>query len=449
MSSKPPSSFRMQPGPAGRLIVRFRPTPELLAVIKAVSGRRWHPEQGHWTVPDTDESRAALLGVSQQSTCADTTPDEPEEPIANRPGQRRPDQRRSDQRRSDQRRSDQRPSDQPSDQRPSDQRPSEQPPSDRRSSEQRRSDRRRSDQQPSEHAGSRQPSDQRPSDQPPSDRCSSEQRRSDIVGLLVEEIQLRRYSAKTKKAYTHHVRAYARFTVTGDPADPDRARAYLLHLSDGERVSVAYHSQAVSALRFLFEHVFHRPNAIADIPRPRKERRLPAVLARTDALRLVESLSNLKHRALLMLLYSAGLRVSEAVHLRSDDLDPACMLIRVRGGKGRKDRYTLLSERAFAAVRAYVAEYEPATWLFPGERPSRPLTVRSAQRIVDSARKHAGITIHATPHTLRHSFATHLLEAGTDLRYIQELLGHASSKTTEIYTHVSNRDLSRIRSPMD
>jgi site-specific recombinase XerD len=390
MSSKPASSFRIQPGPAGRLIVRFRPTPELLAIIKAVSGRRWHPEQRHWTVPDTDESRAALIGVPQRSTCADTKPDKAAEPSAPRPDQRRPDQRRSDQR----------------------------------------------------------PSGQ-PSDQPPSDRRSSEQRRSDIVGLLVEEIQLRRYSAKTKKAYTHHARAYARFTVTGDPADPDRARAYLLHLSEAERVSVAYHSQAVSALRFLFEHVFRRPNAIADIPRPRKERRLPAVLARTDALRLVESLSNLKHRALLMLLYSAGLRVSEAVRLRIDDLDPGRMLIRVRGGKGGKDRYTLLSERAFAAVRAYLAEYEPAIWLFPGERPSRPLTVRSAQRIVDNARRRAGIAIHATPHTLRHSFATHLLEAGTDLRYIQELLGHASSKTTEIYTHVSNRDLSRIRSPMD
>jgi site-specific recombinase XerD len=124
-------------------------------------------------------------------------------------------------------------------------------------------------------------------------------------------------------------------------------------------------------------------------------------------------------------------------------------VIRVRGGKGRKDRYTLLSERALAAVRLYVAEYCPVKWLFPGVPPSRPLAARTVQRVVESARVRAGITTPASPHTLRHSFATHLLESGTDLRYIQELLGHASTRTTEIYTHVTRRDLLRIRSPLD
>jgi site-specific recombinase XerD len=231
--------------------------------------------------------------------------------------------------------------------------------------------------------------------------------------------------------------------------DATHARAYLLTLSTDGAASVAYHAQAASALRFLFERVLRRSGGYGDVPRPRKESKLPAVLGHEDALRMVESLDNPKHRALLMLIYSAGLRVSEAVHLRPEDLDPERMLIRVRGGKGRKDRYTLLSDRALAAVKVYVAEYQPARWLFPGPRAARPLATRTAQRIVENARIRAGVAAHATPHTLRHSFATHLLEAGTDLRYIQELLGHASTRTTEIYTHVSRRDLRRIRSPLD
>jgi site-specific recombinase XerD len=150
-----------------------------------------------------------------------------------------------------------------------------------------------------------------------------------------------------------------------------------------------------------------------------------------------------------MLLYSAGLRVGEVVKLRVEDLDPERGLIRVQCGKGRKDRYTLLSDRALRDVREYIRLYKPAAWLFPGARPTRPITVRTAQHIVSAARRKAGITAPASAHTLRHSFATHLLEAGTDLRYIQELLGHASTRTTQIYTHVTRRDLVRIRSPLD
>jgi site-specific recombinase XerD len=150
-----------------------------------------------------------------------------------------------------------------------------------------------------------------------------------------------------------------------------------------------------------------------------------------------------------MLIYSAGLRVGEAVRLKPADLDLDRHLVHVRGGKGHKDRYTLLSAVAVSAVREYRSIYPVGTYLFPGDRIDRPLAVRSAQKIVATARRSAGIAKHMTPHTLRHSFATHLLEAGTDLRYIQELLGHASTKTTEIYTHVSKRNIARIRSPLD
>jgi site-specific recombinase XerD len=229
----------------------------------------------------------------------------------------------------------------------------------------------------------------------------------------------------------------------------EHVRAYLLQRAERDDVSTSYHAQAVSALRFFFTHVLFNPDAVRVIPRPKRDRRLPTVLGKNDARRILDALDSPKHRALLMIMYSAGLRVGEVVRLRIEDLDTERKLIRVRGGKGRKDRYTLLSDRALDAVRVYIADYGPTTWLFPGERPNRPITSRTAQRIVEIARVRAGIRTHTSAHTLRHSFATHLLEAGTDLRYIQELLGHASAKTTQIYTHVSRRDLVRIQSPLD
>jgi site-specific recombinase XerD len=270
------------------------------------------------------------------------------------------------------------------------------------------------------------------------------------IAKLKEELVLRRYSGRTLKAYEHHARMFLRHIdrpVTQCRAE--HVRAYLLHRADEDEVSTSYHSQAVSALRFFFTHILYNPDAVRVIPRPKRGRRLPTVLGRNDARRILGALENPKHRALLMLMYSAGLRVGEVVRIRIEDLDADRKLIRVRGGKGRKDRYTLLSDRALDAVREYIAEYGPTTWLFPGERPSRPIASRTAQKIVENARERAGVKIHTSAHTLRHSFATHLLEAGTDLRYIQELLGHASPKTTQIYTHVSRRDLVRIQSPLD
>ena len=165
--------------------------------------------------------------------------------------------------------------------------------------------------------------------------------------------------------------------------------------------------------------------------------------------RLLSAVSNVKHLAMLLVVYSAGLRVSEVVKLLVEDLDEERGLIRVRKPKGLRDRYTLFSQVAIQGVKAYVETYRPEKWLFPGQRPGRHLSARAAQKVITRAREKAGIPQHATMHTLRHSFATHLLEAGTDLRYIQELLGHKSSKTTEIYTHVSKKDLGRIQSPLD
>ena len=188
-----------------------------------------------------------------------------------------------------------------------------------------------------------------------------------------------------------------------------------------------------------------------DIPlcRPRRERRLPVVLSREELHRFLGAVGNPKHVALLAVAYSAGLRVSEVVRLRLEDLDRDRGLVRIRAGKGKKDRLTLLSQTALTLVDTYLAGVDPGVWLFAGARVGRHLSTRSVQKITAAARARAGITKPVTPHVLRHSFATHLHEAGTDVRLIQELLGHASVRTTEIYTHVSRRQLQSIRSPLD
>lgn len=234
-----------------------------------------------------------------------------------------------------------------------------------------------------------------------------------------------------------------------DVPEAQLLRNYLLARLEARGVSRSYHNQAISAIQFLYRHVFKQPQELDDLPRPRRDYHLPIVLTRDEVRRLYTAISNPKHRALIMLLYSAGLRVGEVVRLRPEDLDEERRLIHIRGGKGRKDRYTLLADAALAEIKRYREPGIAGPWLFPGGRPGTPISTRSVQHVVESSRQRAGITKHVTAHTLRHSFATHLLEAGTDLRYIQELLGHASSRTTEIYTHVSQRMLARIRSPLD
>lgn len=275
-----------------------------------------------------------------------------------------------------------------------------------------------------------------------------------LLARVREAMVLRGYSPRTRKVYLGHIR---RFLTWRPPSGGDAGPAggvpdpmgYLLHLVQKLRVSRSYHSQAVSALRFLFDRVLDAPALAEQIPRPKREEVLPRVLSTDEVRRFLAQVRHPKHRALVLLIYSAGLRVSEAVRLRPEDLDPDRGLLRVRRGKGRKDRYTLLSEKALTAVRVYRDAFPGGEWLFPGQRRDRHYTTRSVQKIIARASKAAGLEKRVTPHTLRHSFATHLLESGTDLRYIQELLGHKSSRTTEIYTHVSRPRLAAIRNPLD
>jgi site-specific recombinase XerD len=265
---------------------------------------------------------------------------------------------------------------------------------------------------------------------------------------------LRGYSPRTRKVYLGHIRRF--LSRTGGDAEnlaaagsAQIAERYLFDLIGEGGVSRSYHSQVVSALRFLFETVLGNRDVALTIPRPRKERHLPDVMSPEQVAKILTKPRNLKHRALLMLLYSSGLRVSEIVRLRPGDLDPDRRTVKVRRGKGGKDRYTLLARRAAEAVRIYRESYGTGPWLFPGARHGRHLTPRSVQRIVQAAARAAGIETKVTPHTLRHSFATHLLESGTNLRIIQELLGHTSPTTTQIYTHVANTAIETVRSPLD
>jgi site-specific recombinase XerD len=214
-------------------------------------------------------------------------------------------------------------------------------------------------------------------------------------------------------------------------------------------MSRSYHDQLLSALRLFCRHVLGRPIEQLPLERPRRERRLPSVLSRDEVGRLLDQIANPKHRAIVSLVYSAGLRVGEVVRLRPADLDRERGLIHVRRAKGAKDRFTLLASAARRAVDEYLQDADPGTWLFPGPSPARHLSSRSVQKVVERARVAAGIQKRVSVHTLRHSFATHLLDGGTDLRFIQELLGHGSARTTQIYTHVSTKDLGRIRSPLD
>ncbi len=258
---------------------------------------------------------------------------------------------------------------------------------------------------------------------------------------LRREMVSRKYSLKTIKAYIHYNRDLFKFTgkspkniTEGD------VKEYLFHLVEEKKVATSTLNSAINALKFYYGTILKK-HFIYEIKRPCKDKRLPVVLSQEEVLKILSTVSNIKHKAILMLIYSAGLRVSEVVKLKPQDIDSQRKLVYIGNAKRRKDRYTLLSEATLETLRIYWEKYKPKKWLFQSQDKEKHITTRTVQRIFSKACEKAGIRKDVSVHSLRHSFATHLLEQGTDLRYIQELLGHKSSKTTEIYTHVSNRDL--------
>lgn len=274
------------------------------------------------------------------------------------------------------------------------------------------------------------------------------------LGLLEtvrRELRIRNYSQKTIKSYVSCLRTFIRFLR---PLHPREARdvdirRFALSLIESGKYASSTVNQIINALRFLYVELYNRPMVLGELPRPKRERKLPVVLSEQDVLAIFEATENLKHKALLMLVYSAGLRVGEAVNLRWEDLDEERNTIHIRSGKGKKDRYTILSDVVTRVLKRYAEWYHPRDWIFEGQDRRRQLSIRSAEYIFKDAVRRAGIRKRVSIHSLRHAFATHMLEHGTDLRYIQHLLGHRSIKTTEIYSHVTNRKMAKLTSPIE
>jgi len=268
-----------------------------------------------------------------------------------------------------------------------------------------------------------------------------------LVVRFQQEMTLRGYAANTVQSYTYCLRRYLRWLVPRHPRDADSPviRGYLLELSEAG-ASRSLISQSVSALQFLYVKLYGHPRERFDVPRPRKESKLPYVPTRDQVAAMVRATPNPKHQLYLLLLYGSGLRVSELVALTVGDVDLSRHLVRVRQSKGRKDRITLLSGRLVDALTPRVLGREQWMPLLPTDR-GDATSPRSVQKVVSRAARRAGIQERVTPHSLRHAFATHLLEGGTDLRIIQGLLGHASIITTTRYTHMRDPHRMAVRSP--
>jgi integrase/recombinase XerD len=267
---------------------------------------------------------------------------------------------------------------------------------------------------------------------------------------MLEELQRRNYATGTIRLYLQHVAAFAQhFHRSPDQLGAEDIRRYQLFLIQEKKLAWSSYNQIVCALRFFYAKTLKHAFLLQDIPFPRREQRLPLILSKEEVARILSAPLHLKSRALLMTIYATGLRRSEVARLRVSDIDSARMTITVYQGKGKKDRVVMLSPVLLETLRQYWRQAKPKQWLFPGETPDQPISGNDIFAVFHNAVRRAGITKQVSPHSLRHSFATHLLESGTDLRTIQILLGHRSLKTTARYLHVSQYHLRATASPLD
>lgn len=268
--------------------------------------------------------------------------------------------------------------------------------------------------------------------------------------LMDRELRIRGMAEGTRQNYLYLMRLFVRhFMRPPDEMTADDVKQYQLFLVKEKQVTWSTFNSHVCAIRFFYKYVIPVDWQVEHIPYQRPERKLPVVLSGSEILALFDGARNLKHRSILMTLYSGGLRIGEAIRLRPADIDSDRMMIHVHLGKGRKDRYVMLSPTLLETLRCYWREQRPDPWLFPGQPSSRPISRSSFEKTFQRAAKRAGIQKRVSPHTLRHSFATHLLERGVNIRVIQRLLGHRSLRSTEIYTHVAQTYVSDTTSPLD
>ena len=266
---------------------------------------------------------------------------------------------------------------------------------------------------------------------------------------MLEDMQIRNLSPNTIDGYLRYVAQFAKyFNTSPELLGPEHIRTYLLHLLN-QQVDVSILTQTVCGLRFLYEKTLHRTWTVEYIPFPKRPKTLPVVLSRDEVQRVIRAPRHLKHRVILATLYTTGVRVSELARLQGTDIDSGRMVVVVRQGKGKKDRQVGLSTDLLPLLRRYWKLYGLQSWLFPGPRVSEPITRSGVEWICQKAGQTAQINKAVYPHLMRHTYATHLLEAGMDLRSIQLLLGHASLQSTSIYLHVANPALETTRSPLN
>jgi len=267
---------------------------------------------------------------------------------------------------------------------------------------------------------------------------------------MYEDMQIRNLSKNTQKRYVDRVAAFAKY-YRRSPEDLglEEIRLYQLYLLNEKKVSSSTLNVTVCALRFLYKITLRQEWDVERIPHARREKKLPVVLSPQEVVQFLGAVKSKKYRCMLVIAYSAGLRISEVTRLKLKDIDSKRMSIRVEQGKGHKDRYVMLSPNLLTLLREYWKAYRPSDWLFPGSLPDRPIAPGTVRTVCRYANLASGLNKHVTPHTMRHCFATHLLEAGEDLRKIQLLLGHRSMASTSLYTHIAIHDMHHTKSPFD
>ena len=272
----------------------------------------------------------------------------------------------------------------------------------------------------------------------------------DILRKYKDLLIQKRYSQNTQEIYCSYFKDYCIYFRKEELENITTAQinSYIIDLIKSKNISISQQNRRINVIKFYYEKILGREKQYYELHRPKKEHKLPKVLSKNEVKRIFDVTTNLKHKCILMLIYSAGLRRSELLNLTPTDIDSERMVITINGAKGKKDRISLLSDNLLQLLRQYYKEYRPKKYLFEGQNGGK-YSPTSVANILKKAAQKAGIRKNVTPHMLRHSFATHLLEQGTDLRYIQELLGHENSKTTEIYTHVSKKAIDKIINPID
>jgi len=267
---------------------------------------------------------------------------------------------------------------------------------------------------------------------------------------MIDDMRVRNLSVNTQQEYVRCVARYAEhFGMSPESLGPEDVRTYQVYLTNQKKASWGVLNTTACALRFLYRHTLNREWTIDRIPCPKRERRLPVVPSQDEVSAFLKQLSNLKHRVILTTAYAAGLRISEVVSLRVPDIDSQRMVIRVEQGKGHKDRYVMLSPNLLELLRTYWRVVHPTDWLFPGRNPGEHISRSRVEQVCKRASAAAGLKKHVTVRSLRHAFATHLLESGSNIRVIQLLLGHRSLQTTARYTHVASSTVCSTSSPLD